>query len=120
MAWDVVLVEEVNDWFLALDQETSDLIIGAVDQLADQGPALRAPLVKRIHNSKLHNLKELRPGSVGHTEVRILFVFDPGRQAVLLIGGDKAGRWRSWYTDAIKTAEHRYQRWLDGDYSEKR
>jgi len=49
-----------------------------------------------------------------------LFVFDPVRQAVLLVGGDKSGAWNNWYPTAIKTAEQRYQRWLDGDYSEER
>nr|WP_308301765.1 type II toxin-antitoxin system RelE/ParE family toxin [Frankia umida] len=47
--------------------------------------------VDRIKGSRLHNLKELRPASSGASEVRILFVFDPERRAVLLIAGDVAG-----------------------------
>jgi hypothetical protein len=43
----------------------------------------RLPLADRITASRLHNLKELRPGSAGRTEIRILFIFDPQRQAVL-------------------------------------
>ncbi|WP_439951376.1 type II toxin-antitoxin system RelE/ParE family toxin, partial [Actinomadura latina] len=39
----------------------------------------------------LHNLKELRPGSAGRSEIRVLFVFDPWRSAILLTGGDKSG-----------------------------
>jgi hypothetical protein len=42
-----------------------------------------------------HNLKELRPGSSGASEVRILFIFDPARNAVL-VAGDKASRWQEW------------------------
>ncbi|MFH8608775.1 hypothetical protein ACH4D5_14980 [Streptomyces sp. NPDC018029] len=34
------------------------------------------PLVDRLTVCRTHNLKELRPGSSGRTEVRILFVFD--------------------------------------------
>ena len=69
----------------------------------------------RITGSELHNLKELRPGSAGKTEIRILFIFDPQRRAVLLVAGDKAGnwtRWYRWYRDAIKLAEDRYARYL--------
>jgi len=42
----------------------------------------------------------------------MLFVFDPQRQAVLLVAGDKAEDWTRWYRDAIKQAEDRYARFL--------
>src|SRR6266700_4087084 len=76
------------------------------------GPALGPPAVDRITGSRLHNLKELRPGSAGKTEIRILFIFDPQRRAVLLVAGEKAGNWTRWYRDAIKLAEDRYARYL--------
>ena len=41
-------------------------------------------------------MKELRPGSAGRSEIRILFAFDSKRRAILLIAGDKAGRWKQW------------------------
>lgn len=69
---------------------TRRLVAEAVDRLLDEGPALGRPLVDRISGTDLHNLKELRPGSSGTSEVRILFIFDPLRNAVLLIAGDKA------------------------------
>jgi hypothetical protein len=68
--------------------------------------------VDRIKGSKLHHLKELRP-TRGATHFRILFVFDPKRQAVLLVAGDKAGNWQSWYDTNIPIAEERYDRWLE-------
>lgn len=67
----------------------------------------------RIKGSSLHNLKELRPGSGGSTEIRIFFVFDLQRQAVLLVAGDKAGRWSEWYATSVPLAEQRYQEWCD-------
>jgi len=42
-------------------------------------------------------MKELRPGSTGRTEVRVLFAFDPKRRAILLVGGDKTNAWSRWY-----------------------
>jgi hypothetical protein len=53
-------------------------------------------------------MKELRPGSTGSSEIRILFAFDPIRRAVLLVAGDKSGNWRGWYTTAIPLADNRY------------
>ena len=66
-------------------------------------------MVDRIKGSSIHNLKELRPGSAGATEVRILFAFDPWRSSVLLVAGDKSGRWREWYRQAIPQAEQLYR-----------
>jgi hypothetical protein len=54
------------------------------------------------------NLKELRPGSRGRSETRMLFIFDPDRAAIFLVAGDKAGQWSRWYEEAIPLAEARY------------
>ena len=40
--------------------------------------------------------------------MRLLFVFDPDREAIVLVAGDKAGRWSAWYAEAIPLAEERY------------
>lgn len=81
-------------------------------------PALGRPLVDTVTGSKLTNLKELRPGSSGTSEVRLLFVFDPTRQAVFLVGGNKAGNWQRWYDRAIPEAEQAYEQYLQ-DKKEK-
>jgi hypothetical protein len=38
----------------------------------------------------------------------LLFVFDAAREAIILVAGDKAGRWSGWYAEAIPLAEERY------------
>ena len=63
----------------------------------------------RVKGSRPHEMKELRPGSAGSTEIRVLFVFDPWRSAILLIGGDKPGNWTRWYRTAIPRAERLYE-----------
>ena len=45
--------------------------------------------------------------------IRILFVFDPRRIAVLLAGGDKQDRWQKWYRSAIPEADRLYAKHLD-------
>jgi hypothetical protein len=107
----------VQDWLHALRSGhpvTRRLVAEAIDRLLDDGPALGRPLADRVSGSRLHNLKELRPGSSGTTEVRILFIFDPARNAVLLVAGDKSGRWDQWYRDAIPAAETAYEAYLKG------
>lgn len=76
--------------------------------LREAGPTLGRPLVDRLKGSGLHRLKELRPGSGGRSEIRIIFAFDPTRSALLLLGGDKAGNWDRWYRDNIPLAEQLY------------
>lgn len=111
MPWDVILLEPVESWFLKLcesDVDTAALIEQAIDRLAAVGPTLGRPLVDTLEHSELRNLKELRPGSRGRSEIRMLFIFDPDRAAIFLVAGDKAGRWSRWYDEAIPLAEARY------------
>ena len=118
MAWEVVLLDEVDEWFMGLvedDPDSAELVAAAIDKLAEAGPTLGRPLVDRITASRYHHMKELRPGSSGRTEIRILFAFDPVQQAVLLVAGDKSGNWQGWYRTNLKIADDRYAEWLTGD-----
>jgi hypothetical protein len=53
-------------------------------------------------------LAELRPPSTGSSEIRMLFAFDPAREAIFLVAGDKSGNWNRWYRQAIPIADERY------------
>lgn len=113
----LVMTRQVREWLHTLrsgDPVTRRLVAEALDRLLDDGPALGRPLADRVSGSRLHNLKELRPGSSGATEVRFLFIFDPARNAVLLVAGDKSGRWEQWYREAIPAAEAAYEAYLKG------
>ncbi len=90
------------------DLASATQVAQAVAALREEGPALGRPLVDRIHGSRIHHLKELRPGSGGRSEIRVLFAFDPARSALLLLGGDKAGNWQRWYRENIPVAEQLY------------
>lgn len=58
-------------------------------------------------------MKELRCSKDG--ALRILFIFDPLRRAVLLLGGDKSkgSEWAKWYRKAIPQAEALYIAYLN-------
>ncbi|MET8877917.1 type II toxin-antitoxin system RelE/ParE family toxin [Nocardia sp. NPDC004604] len=116
MSWEISLHPEVESWYLAIcvsDPETGDLIEDALDQLAEEGPCAGRPLVDRIKGSSYHNMKELRPPSTGTTEIRMLFAFDPAREAIVLVAGDKSGNWQKWYRDAIPLADRRFMEHLE-------
>jgi len=38
----------------------------------------------------------------------VLFAFDPRREAIVLVAGDKAGNWDGWYRKAIPLADRRF------------
>lgn len=117
MLWEVRLHPEVEVWYLGIcksDPQTADLIEDAIDQLAEEGPALRRPLADRGKGSRYHNMKELRPPSSGNSEIRLLFAFDPRREAIFLVAGDKAGNWEGWYRDMIPIADDRFAQHLAG------
>lgn len=104
----------------SLDRESKIQVLAALEILKEQGPNLKRPLVGKINGSRLvRSMKELRPGSAGQSEIRILFVFDPKRKAILLVGGDKQAKWNKWYKTAIPEAERRYVAWLENQYGKE-
>jgi hypothetical protein len=119
LAWQVKVTDEYAAWFTELiktDLGSATLVAQAVAALREDGPSLHRPLADRIKGSNIHNLKELRPGSRGRSEIRIIFAFDRTRSALLLLGGDKAGNWERWYRENIPIAERLYREYTtDGD-----
>ena len=100
---------------LSVQQRTQAQRIREITGQDRRNFGLGRPLVDRIEGSRHHNMKELRPGSAGRSEIRVLFVFDPERRAVLLVAGDKAGNWSRWYSRNISVADGRYDEWLRGE-----
>jgi hypothetical protein len=121
MTWNVLLVDEVDDWYLALEPELAHAVADVVDMLVDAGPTLSRPTAGQVDGSKIHNLKELCITGPGGARIRILFCFDSDRNAVLLVAADKAQHgWKRWYRPAIREAEARYQKWQAGGYGTER
>ena len=110
--WEIE-VSLIEKWLLGLSSPDYDLVLAALEILESEGPTLGRPLVDSIAHSQIKNLKELRPGSSGRTEIRILFVFDPSRKAVMLVAGDKSGSWNEWYKRNIPLAQRRYRDYLN-------
>ena len=112
MTWNINIVF-VDSWLKSLDDDSYEQVIAALELLAMHGPQLGRPLVDSVKGSRHRNMKELRPGSSGGSELRMLFAFDPDRKGILLVGGDKAGNWKKWYSKNIPLADERYERHLE-------
>lgn len=108
MAWEVVALDEFERWYLALDTASRARVYDRVAQLEQDGPGLGRPVVETIKTSRHPNMKELRSGTI-----RVLFVFDPNSNAVLLLGGDKRGDWTGWYEQHVPRADDLYDDYLN-------
>jgi|SRR3954453_7817619 len=109
MPWSVEFHRACGAWADELEQEDAEALLAAVRVLRDVGPTLGRPLVDTVTGSRHSNMKELRPGSTGRTEVRLLFAFDRARKAILLVGGDKSDDWKGWYQRNIPIADQRFE-----------
>lgn len=98
-------IELVAGWLASLDDDSREQVVAAIELLEDRGPQLGRPIVDTVTASRHPNMKELRPGSSGRSELRVLFAFDPERSAIMLIAGDKAGSWTRWYKKNIPLAD---------------
>lgn len=106
MPYEVNTSEDFRAWWADLTVEQQEDITARVELLRQHGPTLGRPTVDRVQGSAFHNMKELRCSSGG--ALRVLFAFDPQRQAILLLGGDKSGQWEDWYVWAIPRADELY------------
>jgi len=104
--WEVEYTDEFEEWWMDLTQDQQAAINDRVMLLAERGPDLGRPVVDRVAGSRHPNMKELRVSKGG--ALRILFAFDPLRKAILLLGGDKSGRWEKWYRSAVPVADRLY------------
>ena len=75
---------------------------------AGHGSRLLNAVVDTIRGSRHPNMKELRAGSM-----RALFAFDPLRQAIVLVGGDKRDDWTGWHERNIPLADDMLDAHLD-------
>lgn len=109
--WEVEVTDEFLDWWRKLTDDQKESLTDRVDLLAERGPDLGRPVVDRIQTSRHHNMKELRAAQGG--ALRVLFMFDPRRQVILLLGGDKTGAWNDWYEWAIPAADDLYDEYIE-------
>ena len=108
--WEVEITDDFERWWGELDAGEQDSVDFVVELLVREGPMLPYPYSSDVSGAKKYAIRELRIQHQGRP-YRILYVFDPRRHAVLLIGGDKTGDNR-WYQVNVPRAENIYFHYL--------
>ena len=99
---EIVVTDEFKDWWDSLDEAEQISVRSVVNLLELLGVTLGFPHSSALVGSK--KLRELRIQHLGQP-YRVLYAFDPARNAVLLLGGNKTGKDR-WYDQNIPAAEN--------------
>jgi len=104
-AWEVEFTDEFEVWWDTLTEAAQISVNAKVFMLETLGPNLGHPHSSAVKGSQ-YSLRELRIQHQGRP-LRVLYVFDPRRLVLLLIGGDKTGDDR-WYDKFVPLAEKIY------------
>lgn len=109
MEWQVEFHDDFESEFDTLPQEVKNELLATAEILENFGPLAKRPHVDTLKGSKYSNMKELR-FSASDGVWRVAFAFDPLRQAILLVAGDKSGvSQKLFYKHLIQKADARYK-----------
>lgn len=111
-AWVVLYHPTFFAEWAKLPEATRDKLDAIRLLLRQKGPNLGRPYVDILNASRHRNMKEIRVEANGVW--RFAFAFDPRRNAVILVGGDKEGENQSaFYRKLIRVADERFDEWLE-------
>jgi hypothetical protein len=108
MAWTVANHDAFDAEYDALPEPVQDELLALMRLLSIYGPQLGRPHADTLSGSRHANMKELRFRAADGVW-RVAFAFDPERQAILLVAGDKSGvAQKRFYKTLIATADKRF------------
>lgn len=105
-AFEVEGTDEFVAWYLGLSDRDHAAVTRAVDRLEAAGLALGYPQSSLLRGSRHGGMRELRIRS-GRRAIRVAYIFDPRRVAMLLVGGHKTGG-RAFYAAFVAQADGVY------------
>jgi len=106
--WQVDLHDDFVREYRELPTDVQDELLALVALLEQFGPQLGRPHADTLNDSRHANLKELRLAAADGVW-RVAFAFDPKREAILLVAGDKSGiSEKRFYRQLIDTADARF------------
>lgn len=103
---------DLHDEFAAeyqhLHPDVQDELLACIGLLEQFGPQLGRPRADTLNGSRHPNMEELRFNASGGVW-RVAFAFDPHRQAIVLVAGDKSGgSEKRFYRELIRRADVRF------------
>jgi hypothetical protein len=93
---------ESDAWFDELDDRDREAVMRVVRMLESKGITLGEPHSTALRGSRFP-FRELRRKR-GRSPLRVIYAFDPRREALVILGGDKAAEPR-FYSRAMARAE---------------
>lgn len=112
MTWVVIFDDDFEREVASLTYSVQNELFARAGLLAQFGPRLNRPWADTLKGSAYANMKELRFDADGGVW-RVAFAFDPERQAILLVAGDKSGvSEKRFYRQLIDQADKRFSRYL--------
>ncbi len=106
MNYEIEYTDEFGSWWSGLNVAEQVDVDACVELLEVHGISLGFPFSSGISGSRHSHMRELRIQHKGDP-YRVLYAFDPRRNAILLIGGNKTGNKR-WYIETIPKADRLY------------
>ena len=108
MDWQIIFHSEFDVEFGTFERAVRIELTARLTLLRKSGPFLGRPHVDTLSGSKFANMKELR-FYAGNGVWRVAFAFDPNRQAVILVAGNKVGAAKDRiYKSLIGKADERF------------
>jgi hypothetical protein len=112
VTWEIEFHRNFDPEFDALSDDVQSELRAHALLLEQFGPHLGRPRVDTLKGSRHANMKELRFDAAGGIW-RVAFAFDPKRNAVLLVAGDKSGgSEKRFYRQLIAKADERFDEHL--------
>ena len=109
MNWTVLFHDIFYQELSKYDEHLQDELLAHANLLQEFGPNLGRPSVDTLKGSSYPNMKELRFNWMGEVW-RVAFAFDPQRQAIFLVAGDKSKvNQKRFYARLIDIADSRYR-----------
>ncbi len=108
MKWTILFHEEFRAEFYQLPIKVQNELLAEAVFLQQFGPLTGRPHVDSLKGGRYANMKELR-FEAEDGEWRVAFAFDPNRDAILLVAGDKTGgSEKKFYKRLLDKADERY------------
>ena len=105
----IKVTEEFQAWFDSLSGRERREVNRVINLLESLGVALAYPHSSALEGAR-YSLRELRPKR-GDSPLRVIYAFDPLREVLLLLGGDKSNDKR-FYERIIPKAERIWEKHL--------
>jgi hypothetical protein len=113
MSWNAYFHPKFKAEFDKLSAPVRMELLAMLIPLRQYGPSLGRPEVDTLKDSNYTMMKEIRFKADGGVW-RVAFAFDPERDAILLVAGDKSGgSEKTFYRRLIEKADKRYKEHLE-------